>query len=133
MRLAIDAGALPVDFELLLGGQKVRLDAGQQNEWMITRPQRIIFDRGRRGLEPSSSVYFGGDFKVGVNTTTGGYELIPASILEDAAIQEDDVTELTVNSVAKLHWRRSLDETMRRPGPRGEADSAVESLLDGIE
>ena len=125
MRLAVDAGGIPVGFEFVMGGESEQLDAGQQKEWMISGPQRIIFDRGNRKLQPSSSVYFGGDFKVGVNTTTGGYELIPVSILEDAD------TEQTVSSVAKMHWRQSLDEVMRSPG--SPADTAVETLLEGIE
>ena len=127
MRLLIDGSELPVDFEFVLGGQRERILAGEQKEWMITGPLRIIFDRGNRELEPSSAVYFGGDFRIGVNSTTSGYELIPTSILQDSA------NEQNVSLVAKLHWRQSLDAVMRTRGSLDQADAAVESLLDGIE
>ena len=127
MRLLIDGSELPVDFELMLGSQRERVVAGEQKEWMITGPLRIIFDRGNRELAPSSAVYFGGDFTIGVNSTTSGYELIPTSILQDS------VSDQNVNLVAKMRWRQSLDAVMRSPASLDQADSAVESLLEGIE
>ena len=66
MRLTIDASELPVTFEFVLGGERERIVAGEQKEWMIPGPQRIIFDRGNDAIvgENLADHVLGSDFVI---------------------------------------------------------------------
>jgi hypothetical protein len=124
VRLILDASETPVPFHYLLNGQPQMLDAGLVIEHTLDQPPRIDFDVGLGDGTTKSTLLTPGEYAIGVNVETGGWDLLQQAPDESAA--------LTTDAIARKAWRDSV-ALARRSRSTDPADAQVDALLDSIE
>ncbi|QEG01216.1 hypothetical protein Mal15_52920 [Stieleria maiorica] len=124
VEVSIDASGSPAEFHYLINGQPQSAPAGSVIEHRLDGPVRIDFDTGLGDGSSNSTLVTPGNYVVGVNAETGGWDL-------HIQRQPQSVEESTT-SIAKQHWRESVAQAQRRLSI-DPAEAKVDALLDLIE
>lgn len=124
VNLTIDATRAPVAFHLAINGEPVSVDAATAVEFSMELPPRLDFDRGLGDGSAKSTLVTPGDFVVGVNPVTSGWDLFRAPSVSGSPA--------TAASIAQQHWAESVASVLRS-GTADGADQAIGDLLNAIE
>ncbi|PAY21059.1 hypothetical protein CKO51_03215 [Rhodopirellula sp. SM50] len=122
--VTLDASESPAAFHYLLNGQPQVAAAGSVMQHRLDGPVRIDFDRGLGDGSSKSTLVTPGDYVVGVNPDTAGWDL-------HLRPQQGAAAESTTE-IAKQHWRSSVLQA-QRASLIDPAEAKVDALLDLIE
>ncbi|QDV42081.1 hypothetical protein Enr13x_19240 [Stieleria neptunia] len=124
VEVSIDANHSPAAFHYLLNGQPQIAAAGTVMQHRLDGPARIDFDRGLGDGSSKSTLVTPGDYVVGVDPETAGWDLHLRP--RQAATAE------STTAIAKQHWRSSVLQA-QRSASIDPAEAKVDALLDLIE
>ncbi len=123
VEVTIDASESPAAFHYLLNGQPQIAAAGSLMQHRLDGPARIDFDRGLGDGSSKSTLVTPGDYVVGVNPETAGWDL---------HMRPQQVAAESTTAIAKQHWRNSVLQA-QRASLIDPAEAKVDALLDLIE